>query len=159
MKFEHLIEINSANLPMAAMSREQLWAGLVLRAEKPEMSLVGLDQCVITERSNAGMSRELHFGQFVVRDRVSFHAMTSVVYDVEATENTGPSRLVMSIEEPDAGHLFVRFAYHRPLPPGSPAPDPFYLDHIKQAYYQADLDTVQTIRRLAHEGALDHPLQ
>ncbi|MBX9850071.1 MAG: DUF1857 family protein, partial [Rhodocyclaceae bacterium] len=47
MNFEHLIEINAPGNPMIEpLSRNQLWQGLVIRAENPELSVLGLDACV-----------------------------------------------------------------------------------------------------------------
>lgn len=155
MNFEHLIEINSANLPLHALTRAQLWAGLVMRAEKPEMSLIGLDECLILERGPGEMRRELRFGHFKVRDRVRFVPMECVVYEVEATENSPAGILSMAIEEPEENHLFVRFTYGRGGAGDDEGVDAFAADHLKQAYLRADMDTIMTIRRLAMEGALD----
>lgn len=159
MNFEHLIEINSANFPLHVLSRAQLWAGLVLRAERPEMSLVGLDECLILERTRDEMRRQLSFGNFRIRDRVRFVPMACVIYEVEATDSTPASTLTMAIEEPEAAHLFVRFTYSSQPVPGVPETDAFYADHLKQAYTRADMDTIITIRRLAMEGALDKEKQ
>jgi len=153
MNFEHLVEINSATLPF--LSREQLWAGLILRAEKPELSLIGLDECLILERGAETLRRELRFGNFHIRDRVRFVAMRYVIYEVEPTATTPASTLTMAVEEPEQGYLFVRFTYARARSEDEPEMDAFYADHLKQAYTQADLDTIATIRRLAEEGALD----
>jgi hypothetical protein len=157
MNFEHLVEINSATLPLFVLSREQVWAGLVMRAEKPELSLIGLDECLILERLPDGMRRELRFGNFHIRDRVRFLQQRYVIYEVAATATTPASTLAMAIEEREAGHLFVRFTYARTRSEGEPEMDSFYADHLKQAYTQADLDTIATIRRMAEEGMLDGP--
>ncbi|MFM8465407.1 MAG: AtaL-like protein, partial [Burkholderiaceae bacterium] len=63
MKFTHLIEINMPDNPLVMMiTREQLWHGLVLRAEKPTLFVLGLDACEITTRSSDELTRTLHFG-------------------------------------------------------------------------------------------------
>jgi len=63
---------------------------------------------------------------------------------------------VMTIEEPEPDQLFVRFDYET-LQDGATAPlDEVYSSLARQAYVQADIDTISTIRRLAEEpGALD----
>lgn len=155
MNFEHLVEINNDSLPVDDISRQQLWRGLVLRAEKPELSVVGLDECRILERQESRLHRQLRFGSFVICDRVRFFPMRYVIYEVEATSKTPASSLTMAIEEPSAGRLFVRFSYATQQAETDSDLDRFYVDHIKQAYIQADMDTVATIRRLAQEGALD----
>ena len=44
MKFVHLIEINATDNPLIdPLSRDQLWRGLVLRAERPTLFVLALD--------------------------------------------------------------------------------------------------------------------
>ena len=51
MKFSHLIQINDPLNPLIdPLSREQLWRGLVLRAENPLLFVMGLDRFEIVER-------------------------------------------------------------------------------------------------------------
>ena len=70
MKFTHLVEINMPSNPLVMMiTREQLWRGLVLRAEKPTLFVLGLDDCEITARSNGELSRTLRFGSLQIHDR------------------------------------------------------------------------------------------
>ena len=43
MKFTHLVEINMPDNPLVMkITREQLWRGLVLRAERPTLFVMGL---------------------------------------------------------------------------------------------------------------------
>ena len=57
----------------------------------------------------------------------------------------------MTIEEPQANQLFVRFEYET-LQGDAAAPiDDFYSGFVKQAWVEADIDTISTIRRLALE--------
>ena len=72
MNFEHLIQINDPLNPFVdSMTREQLWEGLVLRAEQPQLFVIGLDSCTILSREGNVLERELHYGQATVRDRVT----------------------------------------------------------------------------------------
>jgi Domain of unknown function (DUF1857) len=53
MKFEHLIEINDPLNPLIdTITREQLWRGLVIRAESPKLFVPHLDECEIGERES-----------------------------------------------------------------------------------------------------------
>ena len=73
MKFHHLIEINDLQNPLAEfLTREQLWRGLVLRAEAPTLFMAHLDRCTLMVKSANGLSRELRYGELVIRDRVPF---------------------------------------------------------------------------------------
>jgi len=156
MKFTHLIQINDPFNPLIdPLSREQLWRGLVLRAENPLLFVLALDRFEIIERWENTLSRVLHFGELRLRDRVSFSPMQQVRYEIEAAGDSPAATLVMSIEEPEPGQLFVRFDYET-LRDGAIAPlDAFYSSFVKQAYVEADIDTISTIRSLAAEaGAL-----
>jgi len=157
MQFSHLIQINDPFNPLIEpLSREQLWRGLVLRAENPLLFVLALDGFEILERSENALSRVLHFGSLSLRDRVSFSRMKQVRYEIEAAGDTPSATLVMTIEEPEPDQLFVRFDYET-LQDGATAPlDEVYSSLARQAYVQADIDTISTIRRLAEEpGALD----
>lgn len=156
MQFEHLVEINSATLStLPPLSRRQLWRGLTIRAERPELFVLGLDSAEIVERDAQHLRRRLSFGNYSVTDRVRLIDMDSVIYDVDPTDTSPASTLVMRIEEPEAGRLFVRFTYTNRLAPGQAEVDDFVQAHLKQAYTQADIDTIKVIRDLASQGLLD----
>lgn len=151
MNFEHLIEINDpGNMLLEPLSRMQLWQGLVLRAEAPELSVVGLDACVVLERNDDYLRRELRFGHLRVHDEVFLAHLHEVRYEVMASESFPASRLVMRIEEPYPGRLFVRFLYSSV----QEHDDDMVRDHLKQAYIQADQDTIAVIRELGKLGKL-----
>ena len=152
MRFSHLIQINDPFNPLIEpLTREQLWRGLVLRAENPLLFVLALDRFEILERADAGLARVLHFGKLALRDRVSFTPMRQVRYAIEAAADSPAATLAMTIEEPEPGALFVRFDYET-LEQGAAPLDEFYSSFAKQAYVEADLDTISTIRRLAAES-------
>ncbi len=156
MKFIHLIEINDPLNPLIEpLTREQLWRGLLTRAEDPKPFVLGLDECRVTMRDQHGMSRELTFGELTVRDRVTYDVGKSVRYDTAAQDDMPAAWLVMTIEEPEPGALFVRFEYDSGTSPDA-ADDlnQLYDDLRKQAYEEADIDTIRRIREMAALGQL-----
>lgn len=160
MKFVHLIEINAAdNLLIPPLSREQLWRGLVIRAERPTLFQLGLDSCEITERSADKIARVLRFGKLVIHDHVQFSFMQHVHYHVPQQNEIPASDLSMTIEEPQPGALFVRFEYDDHVPDAEEGENAFYNDFRRSAYEESDIDTIRMIRQLAEEGQLDIPLQ
>lgn len=151
MNFEHLIEINDpSNVLLEPLSRNQLWQGLVMRAESPELSVVGLDACVMLERRVDYLRRELRFGRLRINDEVFFEPMQSVRYEIMANETFPASTLIMRIEEPYPGRYFIRFIYSNI----NDENDEMVGGHLKQAYEQANNDTVAVIRELAKMGKL-----
>ena len=153
MQFSHLIQINDPLDPLIEpLSREQLWRGLVLRAENPLLFVLALDGFEIVRRDENALERKLHFGRLILRDRVSFSPMQQVRYEIEASGDSPAATLVMSIEEPQPDQLFVRFDYETLQSVAAAPIDEFYSSFAKQAYVEADIDTVSTIRRLALEA-------
>ncbi|HVF35264.1 MAG TPA: SRPBCC family protein [Candidatus Saccharimonadia bacterium] len=153
LHFEHLVQINDARDPrVTPLTRDQLWRGLVLRAEFPKTFVPWLDACEI-EHAGADLLRTLRFGAQVVHDRVSFDAMQQVSFETLDQGDDRAFRMNMRIEEPAPGALFVRFTYDARSPEHS-ADDP-HSGAIKEAYRLADIDTVFRIRQLADSGVLD----
>lgn len=155
MKFAHLVEINDPHNPLIEpLSRGQLWRGLVLRAETPSAFVPYLDRCEIIEKSALSLSRELHYGELVVRDSVTFLPQQQVVYHVPPQKDIPASRLTMTIEEPQPDVFFVRFEYDDGASEAADTADAFYNEFRRSAYQESDIDTVRTIRRMAQEGRL-----
>jgi hypothetical protein len=153
LKFEHLVQVNDRENPLVSdLSREELWFGLMCRAEDPRPFLPGLEGCEILERGADSMVRDLRFGQAVVRDRVLFEASQWVRFESEATSEHPGGSLTISIEEPEPGSLFLRFHYVTTLPEGSAGPDGGYAEFVKSAYRESDIDTVRVIRMISESG-------
>ena len=153
--FEHLVRINDRDDPrIQPLSRGQLWRGLLARAERPQLFVVGLESSRIDERSDTHLVRTLSFGNLTVHDRVTLDPLVQVVHDVEPGPGYPASRLTIRIEEPSPGDLFLRFVYRASTRGEPTGMDRFYGDHVRQAYLQADLDAVRVMRDLAEQGAL-----
>lgn len=148
LNFEHLIQINDPLNPFVeSMTREQLWEGLVLRAEQPQLFVLGLDSCTILSRTDSTLDRELHYGQVIVRDRVTLQLNQSVRYDILATETYVGGSLTMTIEQPDELQLFLRFEYATTLPVSDDQDARQTQEIVKSAYRESDIDTVRLIRQ------------
>ena len=155
MRFEHLIEVNDLANPLQnLLTREELWFGLLCRAEDARAFLPGLESCRIVERGDAHLVRDLHFGNTVIRDRVTFRSMDWICFESEANEEHAGGSLRITIEEPQKGALFLRFQYHTTLPEGAGSEDGQYAGFVRSAYHQSDIDTVRVIRMLAESGGL-----
>jgi hypothetical protein len=156
MKFEHLIEINDPLNPLIdTVTREQLWRGLVLRAEDPKLFVPHLDECTIMERSSGSLTRRLRYGELVIDDRVYLTPLQEVRYEVHAQGEIAQSRLTMTIEAPSEGVLWVRFAYDDGNASAGDQMGKMYEDFKKSAYQEADIDTIKIVRQLASDGRLD----
>ena len=149
MNFEHLIQINDPTNPLLeALTRQQLWTGLMARAKHPVPFLPGLESCEIVEQSAAGLLRVLRFGQATIHDRVTWESEEWVRFDVVPAANHAGGSLTISIEEPETGGLFLRFAYRTSLPEATTGEALRYAEYVKSAYHESDIDTVRLIRDL-----------
>jgi len=160
MKFEHLIQINDPLNPLIdTISIEQLWRGLVLRAESPTLFVPHLDECTIGERSSDSGSgtfkRRLRYGDLVIDDVVHLTPLKEVRYEVPAQGDIAASSLVMTIEAPTSAVLLVRFSYDDGQGEHTDPANEMYDDFKRSAYQEADIDTVRILRQLAGEGKLD----
>lgn len=155
MKFEHLIEINDPLNPLIdALTLEQLWSGLVLRAESPKLFVPQLDEAIIDERTENSFRRRLRYGQLVIEDRVRLEPLQRVVYDVPAQGEITASTLTMTVEQPTLDTLFVRFQYDDGHDAETDAANAMYDEFKRSAYKEADVDTIGMIRELATQGRL-----
>ena len=159
MKFEHLIEINDLNNSLVPrMTREQLWNGLVLRAEFPKLFMSYLDTCVITSRDLDSLTRTLQFGELKVHDRVQFNFLSYVHYQVHRQGEIPESSMRMAIEEPAPSALFIRFSYDDGHTEAEDAENAVYNDFRRSAYIEADIDTVKIFREMHEIGRLNNLL-
>lgn len=155
MKFNHLIQINDPLNPLIdSLTREQLWRGLVLRAEAPKLFMPHLDDCRLDDKSLDSVRRELRYGELVVRDKVTYLPQIQVLYEVPAQGEIVASRMSMTIEEPQEDVLFVRFEYDDGQPEVAGSEEAFYNEFRRSAYQEADIDTVRIIRELTARGEL-----
>jgi len=155
MNFEHLIQINDPENPLIApLNRAQIWEGLVHRIENPMPFLPGLESCTIIERQGNELLRELNFGPAVIQDRVTLAEAQWVRFDIQPSPTHPGGSLTITIEEPQPAFLFLRFAYRTTLASDPNSEERAYIEYVKSAYHQSDVDCVRLIRTLAAEGAL-----
>ena len=153
MQFEHLIAINDPGNPLIVpLSREQLWAGLMHRVENPLPFLPGLENFAIVERGENALLRNLNFGAAVIQDRVTITEDSWVRFDILPGEQHAGGSLTITIEEPNPEHLFLRFAYTTTFASNPNSEERGYIEYIKSAYHQSDIDCVRIIRTLAAGG-------
>jgi hypothetical protein len=156
MKFEHLIEVNDPMNPlMDTLTREQVWRGLVIRAESPKLFIPHLDECEIGARESGSFKRRLRYGDLIVEDTVLLTPLQEVRYEVPAQGEISASTLVMAIEAPTEAMLYVRFSYDDGKEESQDQASKMYDEFKKSAYQEADIDTVRIVRQMAEQGNLD----
>ena len=159
MKFDHLVEINDPLNPLIEpLTRTQLWRGLVLRAESPMLFVPWLDRCEIVARNTSGVERVLYYGEVIIRDSVTYSPQQYLRYDVPEQNDISASSLLVAIEEPGNGLLYVRFSYDDGIEELAGSMEAFYNGFRRSAYQESDIDTIRLLRQFAGEGRFDLPL-
>jgi len=114
MRFEHIIEINSPQLTVQTVvpgfTRAQLWRGLMMRVQTPQRFPNGPESCDWQETAPGVFARTLRFGQHVMQDEVQAVAQQSLQFTPQPHGETAPIRLTITIEEPQAKQMVLRFA-------------------------------------------------
>jgi hypothetical protein len=156
MRFEHLIEINSPKLAVQtvvhAFTREQLWRGLMARVQTPQRFPNGPESCEWRETEPGVFSRTLHFGQHVMHDQVHAVPQQSLQFTPQAHGDTAPIRLTITIEEPQAHQMVLRFVY---INMGEQtAEEAYYNEYRHNAWLHNDRDMVRTLREWLEAGGL-----
>lgn len=154
MRFEHLIEINNPAQPLVTpFAREALWAGLMLRVHEPQRFPLGPDRCEITPGAELNaLRRRLHFGALQMGDTVAWESGRALRFQPDARDEVTPVNLTITLEEPAAGVLLLRFVYESAAPLS--AEEAFYNDYRQSAWLENDRDMVRTLRQWLAEGAL-----
>ncbi|MEW9900365.1 SRPBCC family protein [Chitinivorax sp. PXF-14] len=155
MQFEHIVVINDPNNPMLAdLSPSQIWQGLVMRVEAPQLFLDNVERVTIEERGDSLIVREMQLGKLLVRDRIHLEPARRMHFETEPSELHGGGKLTVTLESPAAGTLLLRFAYETPHDDTADTEDAKLLGYLKAAYRANDVDAVRKIRELAEAGKL-----
>lgn len=158
MQFEHLIRISPEQGTLApALTRQQLWQGLVLRAQAPMRFDENISSARILAQSATTLQREVMFGSLQVIEDIELEFELAVRYRVQPSPQHAGGAREMRIEEPQPGVLFIRFVHHLPDQVDaetSEAELARLLPYVKSAYQQADMDTAKRIIELVATGQL-----
>ncbi|KAF0815210.1 hypothetical protein IGB42_00287 [Andreprevotia sp. IGB-42] len=158
MYFEHLVVVNEPGNPLVEpLTLAQLWNGLVLRAEAPDLFLEHIESVRILERGPGTLLREIELGVLTVRDRITLTPHQSVHHVTEASDQHEGGTLTISIEVPEEEQLLVRFVYDTPVPEHDPAAgegEANYAAYLKAAYQQMDVEALKKVRQMAEQGEL-----
>ena len=156
LEFEHIVQVNDlSNNSIVALTRAQLWKGLVLRARSPEKFNHSL-QCRSDELADNEFKRTIEAGNTRFCERVVLFPEDRICTRTVQELNQFNAQSTTSIEEPEKGYLFVRFSYKRELDDNDSLVD--VAEHLKAAYVQIDRDAIAMIRMLAESDLFDQTI-
>lgn len=157
MRYEHLVAVNDLSNPdLLVLNRQQLWQGLMLRAESPQTFNPHIENVILLERGEQWLLREVDFGNLLVRDRIELIHEQAIHFHTEAGDKHAGGELLISIEEPELHSLFVRFSYHTPDPQDPQEQE--LIAYLQEMWRQVDVECIRTLRTMAGEGHFTDPL-
>ena len=152
---ERTISVNGSDVPAAArLTAEDVWAGLVMKAENAIPFVDAISRCQIIERTGNQLVREIDLRGETLREEVTFEPPHRVVF--ERLSGKGRGTIVNEILVDAAGNLNLRFAFELVvdgIPEGSDEESSFATS-FGDAYLSAANSTLAEVRRLKTGGQL-----
>ncbi len=134
------------------LTREDVWQGLLLKAEDALPFVPAMTRCEVLERYDDGLLREVDFRGQTFRERITFTPERQVRFDrVPGGPIDGTIR--NDIEEDEQGELTLRFTFELVLagvPEGSPQ-EREYEQTMSRDYLKAAGATLEAVRRMVAE--------
>jgi hypothetical protein len=144
----HALPVNVPDEPR--LDRQNVWDGLVLKANNALPFVPSMTFCEVTERhSDAVFDRDIDFRGARFTERITLEAP----YRVTFTRIAGPvlGTIANEIESTDDGDLTLRFSFALVIHgvAGGSAEEQAYADSMTGDYLQAVAATLNAMRRLA----------
>lgn len=138
---EHIIRMP------AFVAKDALWNGIVEAMRHPDQYIDHMvDVAVLKEEKNGQfvtMTREIDFGQFRLQDKVELEQGKTARTLVAQGPTWPASSFLIKLEEPEEGHLFVRFLYEDDS--SDVGENPMVLELRRQAYEAKDRGMIEYI--------------
>jgi hypothetical protein len=133
------------------LTREQVWRGLEMKAENALPFVPGMQKCVVVERSENMILRDVTFAGDSHRERIFLHKPVQVQF-----ERVGEGGFIQNtISESESG-LWLTFTFGLNFPstePGSAA-EREKGDGMQHAYIGAVAATLKRVREMVQAGEL-----
>jgi hypothetical protein len=144
----HALPVNVPDEP--SLDRQQVWEGLVLKANNALPFVPAMTYCEVTQRhSDTVFDRDIDFRGQRFTERITLEAP----YRVTFTRIAGPvlGTIANEIESTDDGDLALRFSFALVVTgvAGGSAEEQAYADSMTGDYLQAVAATLNAMRRLA----------
>lgn len=146
----HAIPVNPPGAE-PALTREQVWRGLELKAENAMPFVDGMTQCDVDERSGNTLTRTITFRGTQHREKATLFAPVKVQF--ERLDGTGWIDNVISESE---GGLLLTFTFGISFPgiaEGTPE-EQAQGDNMRGAYTGAVAATLNRVRQMVRDGEL-----
>ncbi len=137
------------------LGRSDVWRGLVMKAEDARPFVPVMEACDVQERGDGWLVREIRIAGHAMRERITFHPEHTVAF--ERLDGIERGTILNEILEDADGDLSLKFSFtlsREDMEDGS-AEEAAYAAGMEGSYLKAVQATLDTIRRLVSEGALE----
>lgn len=142
------------NIVEPALTRSQIWQGLLLKAENPVPYLDAMSACEVVDRGENWLLRDFTLRGEDMQEWVTFEPEERVTF--ERTRSSAMGTIMNEIVTGEDGGMGLRFTFTLDvdgLADGSPEEAEF-ADRMSQSYFQGVASTLAEIRRKVRFGEL-----
>ena len=150
--FTHTIPVNPPGI-RPTLSREQLWRGLVLRAEDPVAFVPGMESSEVLERFEHGLVREAVYRGQRIRERVTFNEPHTIQFQQVESDRPGAVTNTIGGSAPDLTLTFT-FLLRFPGVPDDSDDERLRGEESRPKLIEAVEHTLGTVRTLAERDEL-----
>jgi hypothetical protein len=136
------------------LTRDQMWQGLVMKAENALPFVHAMEACRVLERYPDGFLREIKLRGVSMKERITFTPPVEVYF--ERVDAQGYDGWIANVLSDGPSGLILTFTFAVGFPdtlPGSPE-EKQKGDAVRESYASAVASTLDATRRLASEGRL-----
>ena len=147
------IDINPAGVT-PRLSQEQVWRGLVMKAENAVLFVPSMKSCAIIERYPDGLLREVVNGEQRFREKITFTPQVEVLF--ERVDNEANAGWITNVISESEHGLLLTFTFAVNMPgtkPGTPE-EREKGTAMRDSYVGAVKATLARVRTLVNEGKL-----
>lgn len=133
----------------------QIWKALWQKVEQPELFTPTItnhkNKIVENENKQQFIHRELDFGTHKIYDLISYEVENWINFEIVPNNNlhaSGSLKILIITNDKNPNSYSLKFVYNLKGTHQTANDDANYIEYLKSAYHQADLDCVKTIRNL-----------
>lgn len=135
------------------LTRDQIWAGLMMKVDDARPFVPLMTKCDITQRLENGVVRDIVFDGMELRERIIFYPKKKVEFlRVGIGQEMGT--IWNEILEDERGELSLRFAFELEVPNLTESQERDYGENRATGYLNAVQATLETLRTLVADGKL-----
>jgi Domain of unknown function (DUF1857) len=149
------VPVNEPGKP--ALSRHDVWNGLVMKANNALPYVPQMKKCEVVEQGAGWLLRDILLGDEPLRERVTFEPERRVIF--ERVAGNEPGRIENILGEDSQGNLTLTFSFAltRKGLEGNPEAEKKHFAPMEGMYFNAVASTLAAVRRVAEEKSQAAP--